>query len=300
MSIFLTKLDYLLRETLLGIKRGGWMNWAAISTVAVLLFLFGGSLQASWQLENMLGQLGNQLEISVYLDSNAQPAALQSQVLALGDIATVEIVNKDQAWQSLLQDLGNLDVKTATEQLGANPLLNELKVRATSSDRLPALAQKITTLKGVREVWFTSEVVQRLQQLRQALTSASSVIVFVFTLVTIAVIMTTIRLIVMARRLEIEIMQLVGATANWIYFPFVLQGIFFGLLGAAIAYLMLVGSAQILGGVIINQPELIQSLTMGTSGDRYAAIILPIILMGFGSAIGIAGSLIAVRRFALN
>ncbi|XPM55916.1 MAG: hypothetical protein EDM05_051395 [Leptolyngbya sp. IPPAS B-1204] len=45
----LTKSDYLLRETLIGLKRGGWMNWAAVSTVTVLLFLFGISLQASWQ-----------------------------------------------------------------------------------------------------------------------------------------------------------------------------------------------------------------------------------------------------------
>ncbi|MFN5261444.1 MAG: ABC transporter permease, partial [Pseudanabaena sp.] len=51
---FFTKIDYLLRETFLGLRRGGWMNWAAISTVAVLLFLFGASLQISWQLENVL------------------------------------------------------------------------------------------------------------------------------------------------------------------------------------------------------------------------------------------------------
>jgi cell division transport system permease protein len=48
---FITKLDYLLRETFLGLRRGGWMNWAAVSTVTVLLFLFGMGLQVSWKLE---------------------------------------------------------------------------------------------------------------------------------------------------------------------------------------------------------------------------------------------------------
>ena len=61
---FLTKLDYLGRETLLGLRRGGWMNWAAISTVTVLLFLFDLVLQASWQLEGLLNQVGSQLEVS--------------------------------------------------------------------------------------------------------------------------------------------------------------------------------------------------------------------------------------------
>jgi cell division transport system permease protein len=69
---FLTKLDYLLRETLLGLRRGGWMNWAAVSTVTVLLFLFGMSLQASWKLEGLLNQFGSQVEVSVYLDPGAQ------------------------------------------------------------------------------------------------------------------------------------------------------------------------------------------------------------------------------------
>jgi len=300
MSIFLTKLDYLLRETLLGIKRGGWMNWAAISTVAVLLFLFGASLQTSWQLENILGQLGSQLEISVYLEQNVAGIAMQPTIEGITGVASVQVIPKDQAWQNLLKDLGDVDPKNATAQLGVNPLVDELKVRANNSDRLPELAKKIEQIQGVNEVWYTNEVVDRLRQLRQAVASTSSVVVIVFTLVAIAVIMTTIRLIVMARRLEIEIMQLVGATANWIYFPFVLQGIFFGIIGAAIAYTMLVLGLNLLSGVIVNQPELIKSLTLGLTTDRRVQYFLPIILFGFGGAIGISGSLIAVRKFSIT
>jgi len=300
MSTFLTKLEYLLRETFLGIKRGGWMNWAAISTVAVLLFLFGASLQTSWQLENVLGQLGSQLEISVYLEPNITGIAMQPQVQGISGVASVQVIAKDRAWESLLKDLGNIDTKNATAQLGVNPLVDELKVRANNSDRLPELAKQITKIQGVSEVWYTNEVVDRLRQLRQAVASTSTVVVIVFTLVAVAVIMTTIRLIVMARRLEIEIMQLVGATANWIYFPFVLQGIFFGVMGAAIAYAMLALSLNLLSGVIVNQPELIKSLAIGLTTDLKVQYLLPVILLGFGSAIGVLGSLIAVRKFSLN
>lgn len=299
MSTFLTKLEYLLRETLLGIKRGGWMNWAAISTVAVLLFLFGASLQTSWQLENVLGQLGSQLEISVYLEQNVTGVTMQPKIEGITGIAAVEVITKERAWQNLLKDLGNLD-PNATDRLGMNPLVDELKVKATKSDRLPDLAKQIAKIPGVSEVWYTNEVVERLRQLRQAVASTSNVVVIIFTLVTIAVIMTTIRLIVMARRLEIEIMQLVGATANWIYFPFVLQGIFFGIMGAAIAYAMLSLGLNLLSGVIINQPDLIKSLAVGLTTDNRVQYFLPIILLGFGSAIGVLGSLIAVRKFSLN
>jgi cell division transport system permease protein len=125
-------------------------------------------------------------------------------------------------------------------------------------------------------------------------------IVAIFTIIAIAVITTTIRLIVLARRREIEVMQLVGATAVWIYFPFVLQGIFFGITGAAAAYGMLMLSLNLLGGAIVNQPELIKSLTLGLTTDLRLQLLLPTVLVIFGAVIGVLGSLLAVRKFSFN
>ena len=297
---FFAKIDYLLRETFLGLKRGGWMNWAAISTVAVLLFLFGASLQLSWQLENVLGQLGSQLEISVYLDENTLGESMQSRLLLVDGVASAKLIPKEEAWQNLMKDLGKNDLNQATKQLGGNPLVDEFKVRTVSSDRVPDVAKRISGLKGVNEVWYTNEVVERIGQLRQALSNSSVAIVAIFTVIAIAVITTTIRLIVLARRREIEVMQLVGATAVWIYFPFVLQGVVFGLAGAGTAYLMLLLSLNLLGGAIINQPELIKSLTLGLTTDLRVQFFLPAVLAIFGSVIGILGSLLAVRRFSFN
>jgi cell division transport system permease protein len=276
------------------------MNWAAISTVAVLLFLFGASLQISWQLENVLGQLGSQLEISVYLDENTQGESMQSRLLLVDGVASAKLIPKEEAWQNLMKDLGKNDLSQATKQLGGNPLVDEFKVRTVSSDRVPDVAKRISGLKGVNEVWYTNEVVERIGQLRQALSNSSVAIVAIFTVIAIAVITTTIRLIVLARRREIEVMQLVGATAIWIYFPFVLQGVVFGLAGAGTAYLMLILSLNLLGGAIINQPELIKSLTLGLTTDVRVQFFLPAVLAIFGSVIGVLGSLLAVRRFSFN
>jgi cell division transport system permease protein len=200
----------------------------------------------------------------------------------------------------LLKDLGKTDLSQATQQLGGNPLVDEFKVRAVSSDRVPDVAKRISELKGVNEVWYTNEVVERIGQLRSALSNVSLAIVVVFTIIAIAVITTTIRLIVLARRREIEVMQLVGATAAWIYFPFVLQGVFFGITGAATAYGMLLLSTNLLGGAIVNQPDLIKSLTLGLTTDLRIQFLLPLVLMLFGSFIGVIGSLLAVRRFSFN
>ena len=297
---FFTKIDYLLRETFLGLRRGGWMNWAAVSTVAVLLFLFGASLQISWQLENVLGQLGSQLEISVYLDENTVGESMQARLLLVDGVASARLIPKEDAWQNLMKDLGKTDLSQATQQLGGNPLVDEFKVRALSSDRVPDIAKRISGLKGINEVWYTNEVVERIGQLRRAVSNSSVAIVAIFTIIATAVITTTIRLIVLARRQESEVMQLVGATATWIYFPFVLQGVVFGVAGAATAYVMLMLSINLLGDAIVNQPELIKSLTLGLTNDLRVQLLLPTVLLAFGSVIGVLGSLLAVRRFSFN
>lgn len=108
---FLTKLDYLLRETFLGLQRGGWMNWAAVSTVTILLFLFGMSLQASWKLEGLLNQFGSQVEVSVYLAPGASVEKLMPLVAKLPEVAEVKKLAKEQAWAliaSIQQFLANL------------------------------------------------------------------------------------------------------------------------------------------------------------------------------------------------
>ncbi|MBE9181068.1 ABC transporter permease [Oculatella sp. LEGE 06141] len=295
---FLTKLDYLLRETLLGLRRGGWMNWAAVSTVTVLLFLFGISLQASWQMEGLLTQFGNQLEVSVYLDTGVQASSLQPMITAMPGVTTVTAVTKEAAWAALVRDMGISDIQGATEQLNGNPLVDELKVKAASSEQVPTLAQKLLTVQGIDEVQYVDEAVRRISQLNRGLKQVSFGITTVLTLTATAVITTTIRLIVMARRREIEVMQLVGATTTWIYLPFILQGIAFGIAGALISWGLITGIQQFMGSLVAQQPDFIQFLATGMQLTTQRMILLPLTLLLLGSSVGLMGSLFAVRRFA--
>ena len=294
----ITKLDYLLRETLLGLRRGGWMNWAAISTVTVLLFLFGMSLQTSWQLEKLLNQFGSQVEVSVYLDPVTRAETVKPVIADLPEVAAVESITKEQAWATLVRELGSSDIDGATQQLGSNPLVDELKVRARKVEAMPILATQLAKLPGVKEVQYVDQAVKRLAQLQGGLKWVSLMIVSTLTLTSIAVIATTIRLIVMARQREIEIMQLVGATRAWIYLPFILQGTGFGLTGAAIAWSLISTIQHFLGKLLASQPEFIQFLTRNLALSLAQGCLLPLILLSFGATVGLMGSLFAVRRFA--
>ncbi|BAU11968.1 cell-division protein [Leptolyngbya sp. NIES-3755] len=294
---FFTKLDYLFRETLLGLRRGGWMNWAAVSMVTVLLFLFGISLQASWQLESLLTQFGSQLEVSAYLETGVSADILRSTVERLPEVASVQDVSKEQAWSNLVKELGLSNLTDATQQLEGNPLVDELKVKARSSEQVPILAEKLKKIRGVEEVQYVGEAVQRIAQLNKGFNWISTATIGILTATAIAVINTTIRFIVLARRKEIEIMQLVGATRSWIYLPFLTQGVAFGVVGSAIAFSLIQAIQKFIRHQLSGQAEFVQFLTTGTAGSIHF-IALPLILLAFGGMVGFVGSVLAVRRFA--
>ncbi|MBN3939047.1 MAG: ABC transporter permease [Nostoc sp.] len=293
-----TKLDYLLKETFLGLLRGGWMNWAAVSTVTVLLFLFGLSLQTSWQVEKLLYQFGSQLEVSVYLEPDTRMESIEPLIAKMPEVAAIKTITKEEAWTRLVKEMRISDIEGATQQLGENPLVDEMKVKARNSQVVPTLATQLAKLRGVETVQYVDEAVKRIAQLHRGLNWITLTITIILTLTAIAVTTTTIRLIVMARRQEIEIMQLVGATSVWIYLPFILQGIAFGLVGGAIAWSFISVIQQFLGKLLVNQPEFIQVITNRVQLTPAEILLLPLILLSFGAGVGLMGSLFAVRRFA--
>ncbi len=198
----------------------------------------------------------------------------------------------------MVKQLKISDIAGATEQLEGNPLVDELKVKARTSKDVPILAKKLSQVSGIEEVQYLDEVLKRMQQLSQGLSWVSLTIIAVLSLTAIAVITTTIRLIVMARRREIEIMQLVGATASWIYLPFILQGITFGVAGALIAWGLIASVQQFLANLLATGPDFIQFIAGGTQPNPLQLVLLPLLLLSFGGSIGLLGSLFAVRRFA--
>jgi cell division transport system permease protein len=299
-KVTLTQAQYLLQETIRGLRRGSWMNWAAVSTVTVLLFLLGLSLQTNWQVNGLLNQAGSQLEISVYLKPNIAGNTLQQQLQQFPDVASVTLVQRDAAWKQLLSELGAADLQGATDALGQNPLVDELKIQSSGADKVPKLAQMLTNFPEVDHVTYLNEVMQNLVQLNRGLGQMGWAVIGLLTLTALAVINTTIRLIVVARHQEIEVMQLVGATTTWIYLPFLLQGIFFGLIGGSAAIGFMAAAKQFMLQLLQQQPVFLQALAQDLQLSPFQSAMLPLTLLGFGGFIGLTGSFLAVRRFILR
>jgi cell division transport system permease protein len=299
-KVTFTQGQYLAQETWRGLQRGGWMNWAAISTVTVLLFLFGISLQTSWQVNGLLQNMGSQLEISAYLRPNLSGETLQKQLGQLPDISSVQLLPRDDAWKRLVADLGATDLQGATDALGQNPLVDQLKIRARSGQKVPKLAQMLAGFPEIEQVSYLNEVMQNLIQLNQGIGWMGWGVIGLLTLTALAVINTTIRLIVVTRQQEIEVMQLVGATTIWIYLPFLLQGLTFGLLGGGLAIGFMEIARHFMAQLLVSQPVFLQSLAQNLQLTTAQGVLLPLTLVAFGSFVGLSGSFMAVRRFLVR
>jgi len=280
------------------LRRGGWLNWAAVSTLLVLLFLVGIGVELSWGVDATVQSLGGQLEISVYLEPERQGVELQPQVAQLPHVAEVKVITKDQAWRNLLLEMGIQDEAAMETQLGENPLVDALRVKADSTEALGEVAEQIRQLEGVDEVYYGDRIVEQLAQLQDMLRLGSLTITGVLALTAVAVITTTIRLIVMARRREIEVMQLVGATAAWIYLPFILQGCLFGVISAVGAWGLILGSQQLLQELLEQLIALPFLKVMQADRSQLEFWLLPSMLLGMGVFLGTTSSLIAVRKSA--
>ncbi|MDJ1180699.1 ABC transporter permease [Roseofilum sp. BLCC_M91] len=293
------KLGYLWSEVQLGLRRGGWMNWAAISTVTVLLFLFGLSWQVAWQLEGLANQFGSQLEVSVYLDADFRGKPLVAKVAELPGVVQVEDIAKEEAWMALLTELGLNSPDAATEILPRNPLVDELRVKAESPEALRGLVPQLEQLSGVDEVIYGEAALEMLSTINRGLRVLSLGITMVLMVSAIAVMTTTIELIVVSRRREIEIMHLVGASRWWIRLPFMVQGVILGSVGGAIAWSIVQGFEQVSLKLFTQELSLIPMLSH--LQDSYWTIYtdtktLFILLLVFGALVGGLGGWLGLRR----
>jgi len=285
------KVKFFLGEVLRNFTRNAGMQLTAIGTVAITIVLLGAFLFVRAALAGFGNQLMDQIEISTYLKadaSSAQIASIQHLISSDPRVLSVDFVSKKEGLAELrARTRGEIDTSLLTE----NPLPDKLRVRVREPELVPAVAASIRRIDGVDNVVFGEQVVQRLLQLGAVLRRVGIAVICVFLAVAGIIISNTIRLTVFARRREIAIMQLVGATNTYIRMPFICEGLIDGVLGSAIAVLVLAVAHAALW------PRLLEALPFVSLP---AAAYNPGLLVGelflAGAAIGVVASWISVGR----
>ena len=287
------KTKFFLGEVLRNFTRNAAMQVTAIGTVAVTIVLLGLFLYARASVAHLANDVMSQIKISVY----AQPGATQAQEDALRTafakderIVSSEFIPKKEGLKELESRMrGQLDVSS---YLTENPLPDKFRVTVRDPNEVPAVAATIKKLPGVQSVDYGQDVVQRLLQLGGVARRAGIALIVLFIVVAGIIISNTIRLTVFARRREISIMQLVGATNMYIRMPFICEGLIDGALGAALALAVLaIARAALVPKIAVALPW----LQLNAAQVDISSLVLQ--LLGVGAAVGVVASWIAVGRY---
>jgi cell division transport system permease protein len=285
------RVKFFLGEVLRSFTRNAGMQITAIGTVALTIVMLGAFLFVRATLSGLGTDVLNQIEISVYLSSDvtpAQSAAIHAAMTSDARVRTVDFISKKQGLQELRdRTRGVIDTQLLTE----NPLPDKYRVRVVDPQYVPAVAASVRKMAGVANVVYPQTIVERLVQLGNVLRRVGIGVIALFVLVAGVIISNTIRLTVFARRREISIMQLVGATNMHIRLPFICEGLLDGIVGSLVAIIALAFARALLW------PKLLLALpwiALNTASVNVPELVGELILIG--GAIGVIASWTSVQR----
>jgi cell division transport system permease protein len=276
-----------IREAFLSFRRAPALSVLSVTTIAFALFVFGLFALTALNLRHALAQVEERVEIVVYL---IRGTPVEVATVAIGDIesfpevAEVVYVTEDQALERARHEL--IELQGVFEDLNVNPLPASLEVRLKPGYRdvehVRAIAGRLEGFRFAEDIRYGDDWVTKLDRLRNLAGAVGLVIGGAFAAAAVIIIGTTIRMAVMHRHREIEIMRLVGATDGFIRRPFLLDGAIKGALGGATA----VGLCYAAYGMLAR------NVLQGTFFSTQQALLLVLA----GTALGLTASSVSVGR----
>lgn len=285
------------RESVKSLMRNGWMTFASISAVTVTLLLVGVFLVIMLNLNNFANNIENDVEVRVYIDVSAEKAdqdMLKEKIAQIPEVNKITFSSKEQELESLIKSLGEDGAAYNLFKDDNNPLNDVFVVKTKNPQDIMKVAKKIEKLPNAAKVRYGKGEVERLFKVLKVARNIGLGLIIGLLFTAMFLISNTIKITITARRTEIEIMKLVGATNTFIRWPFFLEGLWLGVLGSIIPIALIIVSYQEIYNLVWPklQATFVQLLPVFPFTFKVSIIILVI-----GAFIGIWGSLMSVRKF---
>lgn len=293
-----------LREGCLNVFRNGWMSFASISSIAVSLFILGIFMLLALNVNKLADQLDSQVQITVFLADGVTDGKIdeiERAIKRMPEVKQATFVSKEEALERFLAVMSG-DGEDALEgyQKENNPLPDGFEIEVFEPQTIDFVAKKIRALnetdpdQSIYSVKYGEDTVKQLFRITNAIRNIGLVIVLGLAIMAMFLISTTIKMTILARRREISIMKLVGATNSFIRWPFFIEGAIIGFSGSAVsAAVLLYGYSQLIAetdfdmGMYMLQLSSMQEVQTSVGGT----------IVALGTLLGIWGSTISVRRY---
>lgn len=285
-----------IRESFKSIWRNGWMTFASVGAVTVTLLLVGVFYVILMNLNEVANSIEEDVTIKVLIDTTATPEqqqALEKELKSMPEIKSVVFSSKDNELNQLVDSFGQQgEILKLYEQ--ENPLNDAFLVKAVDPETTKQVAKKIEKLESVHLVNYGQNDVDKLFKIISISRNVGLVIIIGLLLTAVFLISNTIKITIVARRREIEIMRLVGATNGFIRWPFFLEGLWLGIFGSIIPITIIAILYKNIYGYLAPKLEgnFIQILEFTPFVYQVSLLLL---LMG--CIIGVWGSMMSVRKF---
>lgn len=286
------RLTFFLKEVTRSFTRNPLMQITAIGTVMMTILILGGFVFGRQTFIMVGNDIIQKIEISVFLNDKLDPAAvsrLQKQIAADPRVRAVAYIPKAAGLKHMRDRLrGQID----TSLLTANPLPDALRVKVVDPDKVTQIAASIQKMPGVTTTVYAEDAVAKLLRVADIFGRAGFVVVGMLLFTAAIIIGNTIRLTVYARRREINIMRLVGASSSYIRAPFICEGFLHGVIGSGLA----------IGLLAIAQFHFLPKLQAALPFvplriDTHEDIAYAFALLGIGATVGTASSWLSVGRY---
>ena len=281
---------YAIKEGFSGFKRAKLSMFAAIFTICVSLLLLSFFTILFLNANNVVNSLREKVEMEAFLNeqlSSDQITEVKGMVEMLDGVRSVRYISKAEAAEIFKQEFGEDVYKV----LNFNPLPASLKIYLKdgykTAKHAEVISRQVKSIKGIDDVIYRKQLLEMLDQRAMIFLWITLGVGVFITISSIILVANTIRLAIYAKRKIIQTMKLIGATRNFIRTPFLLEGFLQGLLGGAIAAIVVFG----LFSYLENWLTLPLSEFARVQPYYYAVII------GIGCVLGLLGSMISVRRF---
>ncbi len=289
--------DYVFRETGSNLMRNVTITVASVLTVAVSLFLVGFSMMVSEGVRNATQRWQGGIEFVVFLNPDANQDQIDAVKRDLDDSPEVEkttFIDQNAAYEEFKQLFSDSPemIDSVTPEI-LPPSFRVVPVNK-DADTVQALGKQFETKPGVRQVVFASDTIRLVQQLSHRLTMGMWIVAVVLLGAAALLILNTIRMAMFARRREIEVMKLVGATNWFIRVPFMLEGLLQGVVGALLSVGLLAAFRPFFESWLpSDQFPIFSGFTLAS-----VEVIGIYLLLGFiGCIVGALGAGLAVSRF---
>lgn len=292
-----SSLRYLTKEGFRNVWTNRMMSLASICVLMSCLVLIGSATMVFLNIDSLLARIEEENVVMVYVQdetTDEQLAQMKDQINAIDNVKDVEFVSKESAWEEQLSTMGEAEAEFFTEVSSDIPLPDAYKVTVDNLDYFDQTVDELNELDHVDIIRQNKDLAQRLVAIRHGITIIAVVIVIVLLLISLFIISNTIRLTVYSRRLEISIMKSVGATNNFVRFPFVIEGIILGVLSGTVALGLVWGIYQL---AITQFGDLLSSLNLTAINFTDYALPMFGIFILIGVLCGVGGSVVTMSKY---